>query len=73
VVVLCIYVNTTPVFAVVVKSPPDFRLLSKRQEADLQLRQCFLDVQSHMKIPVWHGISASGIKIALRPQRVVVV
>jgi len=60
---LLIYVNSTPVFVVEVKPPGDFHFPSKRQEAGLQLRKCFLDISSDMKISVLHGVSAFGTKI----------
>lgn len=63
VVLLFIYVNTTPVFVVEVKPPADFRFSSKRQAADLQLRQCFLDISFDIKIPILHGVSAFGTKM----------
>ena len=47
-----------------VKPPADFRFISKRQEADLQLRKRFLDISPDMKVPVLHGVSAFGTKIA---------
>jgi hypothetical protein len=61
---LLIYVNSTPVFVVEVKPPGDFRFSSERQEADLRLRKCFLDISPYLKIPVLHGVSAFGTKIA---------
>ncbi|KAJ3539693.1 hypothetical protein NM688_g6327 [Phlebia brevispora] len=65
VVLFLIYVEATPVFIVVIRPPSDFRLPSKRQKADCQLRQCFLDIAYDLKIPVLHGVSAFGTKIAL--------
>lgn len=64
VILLLIYVNSTPVFVVEVEPPANFRFISKRQEADLQLRKRFLDISPDMKIPVLHGVSAFGTKIA---------
>ncbi len=64
VVFLFIYINTTPVFVVEVRPPGDFSFSSKRQEADRQLRQRFLDISPDMEIPVLHGVSAFGTKIA---------
>ncbi|KAF9784604.1 hypothetical protein BJ322DRAFT_1006903, partial [Thelephora terrestris] len=61
---LFIYPNATPVFIVEVKPPADFRLSSKRREADLRLRRCFLDITPDMEIPVLYGASAFGTKIA---------
>jgi len=61
---LLIYVNSTPVFVVEVKPPGNFPSFLKRQEADLQLRRHFLDISSDMKIPILHGVSAFGTKIA---------
>jgi hypothetical protein len=62
VILLLIYVNSTPVFVIEVKPATDFRFISKRQ-ADLQLRKRFLDISPDMKIPVLHGVSAFGTKI----------
>lgn len=64
VILLLIYVNTYPVFIVAVKPPAEFRLNSKRQEADSQMRQRFLDVAAELRIPVLHGVSAYGTKLA---------
>ena len=64
VVFLLIYVETTPVFVVEIKPPADFRLRSKRQEADEQLRRRLVDIAPDMKIPLLYGVSAFGPKIA---------
>lgn len=64
VVMLIIYVNAYPVLIVEVKPPADFRFNSKRQEADTQMRQRFLDVVGDLRIPVLHGVSAYGTKLA---------
>ena len=64
VIVLLIYVAATPVFIVQVKPPADFRLASKRREADLQLRQRVEDIAPDLKIPALHDVSAFGTRIA---------
>ncbi|KAI0327010.1 hypothetical protein GY45DRAFT_1328132 [Cubamyces sp. BRFM 1775] len=64
VVLLLIYVEATPVFVVMIKPPADFRFISKRQEADDQLRRRLVDIGPDMKIPVLYGVSAFGSKIA---------
>ncbi|KAM6496591.1 hypothetical protein JOM56_007064 [Amanita muscaria] len=63
VILLLIYVNTSPVFIVEVKPPAEFIRNSRRQEADSQMRQRFLDVAADLRIPVLHGVSAFGTKI----------
>ena len=64
VILFLIYINSTPVFVIEVKPPSDFCFISKRQEADLQLWKCFLDISPDMKIPILHGVSAFDTKIA---------
>jgi hypothetical protein len=54
----------TPVFVVQVKLPDNFCPPSKRQEADLQLRRLISDIIPDTKIPVLHGVSVFGTKIA---------
>ena len=63
-ILLIIYVEGTPVFVVEVKPPADFRFPSKRQEANQQLRRRLVDNSVDTEIPVLHGISAFGTKIA---------
>lgn len=64
VILLLIYVDSSPVFIVEVKPPSEFARNSKRQEADSQMRQRFLDIAPELRIPVLHGVSAYGTKIA---------
>ena len=52
VVFLLIYVEATPIFVVEIKPAADFRLRSKRQEADEQLRRRLVDIADDMEIPV---------------------
>ncbi|KAK7692125.1 hypothetical protein QCA50_003744 [Cerrena zonata] len=61
---LLIYIETSPIFLVELKQPSDFRYSSKRQEADIKMRQCFLDCVDEMQIPVLHGVSVFGTKMA---------
>lgn len=63
VVLFLICIESSPVFIVEVKNPNEFRLASKREETDLQMRQCFRDCAEMLRIPVLHGISAFGTKI----------
>lgn len=56
--------KATPAFVLMIKSPDDLLCLSKRQEADLQLRRSFADIGPNVKIPVLHGVLAFGTKIA---------
>ncbi|KIL60397.1 hypothetical protein M378DRAFT_168129 [Amanita muscaria Koide BX008] len=66
VILLFICANTSPVFIVEAKQPAEFipSRNSKRQEADSQMRQRFLDVAADLRIPVLlHGVSAFGTKI----------
>ena len=62
--ILFIYVEGTPVFVVEVKPPADVCFPSTRREADQQLRRRLVDNSVDTKIPVLHGISAFGTKIA---------
>jgi hypothetical protein len=81
VVLLLIYLDSSPVFIVEVKDPNDFRFASKREEADLQMRQRVRDCADMLCIPVLHGVSAFGTKIAfykyhqatrrLQPRRII--
>ncbi|KIL57044.1 hypothetical protein M378DRAFT_88406 [Amanita muscaria Koide BX008] len=50
VILLLIYVNTSPVFIVEVKPPAEFVRNSKRQEADSQMHQRVLDVAADLQI-----------------------
>ena len=62
--VLVIYAEAMPVFIIEVKPPDDFRLPLKRQEADVQIRKRLIDVADDVNIPMLHGVSAFGTKIA---------
>ncbi|PPQ74319.1 hypothetical protein CVT26_004240 [Gymnopilus dilepis] len=64
VVFFLIYVEATPVFIVEVKPPDELRPASRRREADEQLRLRLGDLLFDAKIPVLHGISAFGSKMA---------
>ncbi|KAF8530607.1 hypothetical protein BU17DRAFT_35918 [Hysterangium stoloniferum] len=64
VILLLISVDLSPVFIVEVKQPSEFTRNSKRQEADSQMRQRFLDIASELLIPVLHGVSVYGTKMA---------
>lgn len=64
VVTLLIFIESTPVFFVEVKPHSDVSIPSKRERADIQMRQRFLDCRQNLKIPTLHGISAFGTKIA---------
>lgn len=61
---LIVHIDTAPVFIIQIKQPSDFRFSSKRQEADTQMRQCFLDCVDELQIPVLHGVSVFGTKMA---------
>ena len=63
-VAVLIRINKIPVFMVEVKPPANFHLQSKRTDADEQLRRRLLETSVATKIPVLHGISAFGTKIA---------
>lgn len=61
---LLVYIETSPVFLIQIKQPADFRFSSKRQEADVQMRRGFLDCVDELQIPVLHGVSVFGTKMA---------
>lgn len=52
-----------PVFFVEVKSLSNLVSLSKREEADLQMRQRFGDFRRNLVVPVLHGVSAFGPRL----------
>jgi len=47
-----------------IKHPNDFVYDSNREEADLQLRRRFRDCANNLRIPILHGVSAFGTKLA---------
>lgn len=51
-------------FVVKIKPLDDLCHNSKRQEADLQLRRCILDLSTDLKLLVLHGLSVFGTKLA---------
>ena len=62
---LLIYVEATPVFAVVeIKPAADFRLRSKCQETDEQLRRRLVYIADDMEIPVLYVLW--GIRVWLQ-------
>ncbi|KAF7974503.1 hypothetical protein HWV62_12070 [Athelia sp. TMB] len=63
VLLLLVYVESSPVLIVEVKPPVEFSRPSKRQEADIQMRLRFLDAAAELQIPMLYGISAFGTKI----------
>ncbi|KZT03430.1 uncharacterized protein LAESUDRAFT_729235 [Laetiporus sulphureus 93-53] len=63
-VLFVVYMQATPVFVVEVKPLADFPLASKREEADNRLRRQFLYLATDLKIPVLHGISVFGTRMA---------
>lgn len=64
VVTMLIHVNAIPVFFVEVKPPADVSTPSKRERADLQMRQRFVDCRQDLKIDTLYGVSALGTKLA---------
>ncbi|KAF7972898.1 hypothetical protein HWV62_16616 [Athelia sp. TMB] len=63
VLLLLVYVESSPVLIVEVKPPVEFSRPSKRQEADIQMCLRFLDAAAELQIPMLYGISAFGTKI----------
>lgn len=66
---LVVYIKSSPVFAVEITHPKDFLCDSKREEADLQLRRRFHDCADNLRIPILHGVSAFGTKLAFYKYR----
>lgn len=61
---LLIYIESSPVFIVEIKHPNDFMFPSSREEADLQLRRRIRDCVDNPRVPILHGVSAFGTKLA---------
>jgi len=55
--------GTRPVLVIELMPPRHLSLLSKRQEADLQVRSRFFDVAASCPIGTLYGISAMGTKL----------
>ena len=58
--VLIVQINQRPVFFMEIKPPSALLDISKRAEADLQMRCRFRDFGRASKIPTLHGVSAFG-------------
>ena len=58
--VLVVNLDRHPVFFIEVKPPSSLALPSKRQEADIQMRQRFTEFLDDPVIPVLYGVSAMG-------------
>jgi len=61
---LVTYIESSPVFIVEIKHPNDFVYHSNREEADLQVCRRFRDCAENLRIPILHGVSAFGTKLA---------
>lgn len=57
--------NKHPVLFIQVKEPELFRLNSKRQEADRQMRERFSDLHHDVVTPTLSGISATRTRLSL--------
>ncbi|KAK0495013.1 hypothetical protein EDD18DRAFT_1173503 [Armillaria luteobubalina] len=53
-----------PVLFIEVKPPASFRLDSKRQQADRQVRECFRDLRDDVVTAVLPGVSAFGTRLS---------
>ena len=54
----------TPIFYLEIKPPSHINDLSKREQADLQMRDCIRDLITELRTPKLHGVSALGVRLA---------
>ncbi|KIJ40236.1 hypothetical protein M422DRAFT_780735 [Sphaerobolus stellatus SS14] len=54
----------TPIFYVAIKPPGHLNELSKREQADTQMRDRVRELITKLRIPKLHGISAIGVRLA---------
>jgi len=58
-------VNTpTPIFYLEIKPSGHINDLNKREQADLQMRDCIRDLIAELRTPKLHGVSALGVRLA---------
>ena len=58
-----IQLQRRPVFFIEIKPPASLNLLSKREEADIQMRHRYADMIDTAIVPTFHGISAFGTRL----------
>jgi hypothetical protein len=54
----------TPIFYLEIKPPSHINDLSKREQADTQMRDCVRTLVTELRIPKLHGVSALGVRLA---------
>jgi len=54
----------TPIFYLEIKPPAHINELSKREQADTQMRDRVRDLITKLRIPKLHGVSALGVRLA---------
>jgi len=54
----------TPIFYLEVKPPIHYDELSSREAADWQMRECIRELIGALQIPILHGVSALGTRLA---------
>ncbi|EJD08434.1 uncharacterized protein FOMMEDRAFT_25505 [Fomitiporia mediterranea MF3/22] len=58
-----VFFNNYPVFILELKKPTDIRYVSKRDEADEQIRRRLADLRRDCPIPKLHAVSAMGPRL----------
>lgn len=58
-----VFFDDKPVFVLQVKAPSRFRVISAREESDIQLRKRIRDLLSSAAIPTLHAVSAFGTRL----------
>ncbi|KAF8969619.1 hypothetical protein BDZ97DRAFT_1653537, partial [Flammula alnicola] len=53
-----------PVFFLTIHPPAAFDVASKREEADIHIRDCYGYYMEGVRVPVLHGVSALGTKLS---------
>jgi len=54
----------TPIFILEIKPPGHINELSKREQADMQMRDCVRELITEFRVPKLHGVSALGVRLA---------
>jgi len=54
----------TPIFYLEIKPPGHINDLGKREQADLQMRDCIRDLITGLRTPKLHGVCALGVRLA---------
>jgi hypothetical protein len=58
-----VFYDDKPVFVLQAKAPSRFRVISAREEADIQIRRRIRDLRGLAAIPTLHGVSTFGTRL----------